>query len=289
MEGLPGDLTLFPAGSDVTLLPQEADTAWKSAYRDYIQKDLLDTANNSGTGPLMEQAQYYLFDANGDATPELWIDYMFTYAGQRLCTYAGGRSLSSPSPQVPCPICLERNCLLAPGGGWMSITTCSTASRTAASSRPPGGTTPQTSKPATPAATLSLTTPGTAPPSPPPPTGTIWPPCLTRPGRKPLGNPGPLLPGNPGAAGPITPRFPQKSAQNPSLRLFTGWDSGIIGNIFGNPKERSLSMKKRLLSLALALCLVCSLLPGTALAAGENPFHRRARQPLGPRRHHLRL
>lgn len=31
-------------------------------------------------------------------------------------------------------------------------------------------------------------------------------------------------------------------------------------------------MKKRLLSLALALCLVCSLLPGTALAAGENPF-----------------
>ena len=31
-------------------------------------------------------------------------------------------------------------------------------------------------------------------------------------------------------------------------------------------------MKKRLLSLALALCLVCSLPPGTALAAGENPF-----------------
>lgn len=31
-------------------------------------------------------------------------------------------------------------------------------------------------------------------------------------------------------------------------------------------------MKKRLLSLALALCLVCSLLPGTAPAAGENPF-----------------
>ena len=31
-------------------------------------------------------------------------------------------------------------------------------------------------------------------------------------------------------------------------------------------------MKKRLLSLALALCLVCSLHPGTALAAGENPF-----------------
>ena len=31
-------------------------------------------------------------------------------------------------------------------------------------------------------------------------------------------------------------------------------------------------MKKRRLSLALALCLVCSLLPGTALAAGENPF-----------------
>lgn len=31
-------------------------------------------------------------------------------------------------------------------------------------------------------------------------------------------------------------------------------------------------MKKRLLSLALALCLVCSLLPGTALTAGENPF-----------------
>ena len=31
-------------------------------------------------------------------------------------------------------------------------------------------------------------------------------------------------------------------------------------------------MKKRLLSLALALFLVCSLLPGTALAAGENPF-----------------
>lgn len=31
-------------------------------------------------------------------------------------------------------------------------------------------------------------------------------------------------------------------------------------------------MKKRLLSLALALCLVCSLLPGTALAAGEKPF-----------------
>ena len=31
-------------------------------------------------------------------------------------------------------------------------------------------------------------------------------------------------------------------------------------------------MKKRLLSLALALCLVCSLLSGTALAAGENPF-----------------
>ena len=90
MEGLPGDLTLFPAGSDVTLLPQEDNTAWKAAYRDYIQEDLLDTANNSGTGPLMEQAQYYLFDANGDATPELWIDYMFTYAGQRLCTYAGG-------------------------------------------------------------------------------------------------------------------------------------------------------------------------------------------------------
>lgn len=31
-------------------------------------------------------------------------------------------------------------------------------------------------------------------------------------------------------------------------------------------------MKKRLLSLALALCLALSLLPGTALAAGENPF-----------------
>lgn len=31
-------------------------------------------------------------------------------------------------------------------------------------------------------------------------------------------------------------------------------------------------MKKRILSLALALCLALSLLPGTALAAGENPF-----------------
>ena len=31
-------------------------------------------------------------------------------------------------------------------------------------------------------------------------------------------------------------------------------------------------MKKRILSLALALCLALSLLPGTALAAGEHPF-----------------
>ena len=116
MEGLPGDLTLFPAGSDVTLLPQEADTAWKAAYRDYIQKDLLDTANNSGTGPLMEQAQYYLFDANGDATPELWIDYMFTYAGQRLCTYAGGQVVVQPITAGALSYLPGENCLLASGG-----------------------------------------------------------------------------------------------------------------------------------------------------------------------------
>ena len=116
MEGLPGDLTLFPAGSDVTLLPQEDNTAWKAAYRDYIQKDLLDTANNSGTGPLMEQAQYYLFDANGDATPELWIDYMFTYAGQRLCTYAGGQVVVQPITAGALSYLPGENCLLASGG-----------------------------------------------------------------------------------------------------------------------------------------------------------------------------
>lgn len=116
MEGLPGDLTLFPAGSDVTLLPQEADTAWKAAYRDYIQEDLQDTANNSGTGPLMEQAQYYLFDANGDATPELWIDYMFTYAGQRLCTYAGGQVVVQPITAGALSYLPGENCLLASGG-----------------------------------------------------------------------------------------------------------------------------------------------------------------------------
>ena len=47
-------------------------------------------------------------------------------------------------------------------------------------------------------------------------------------------------------------------------------------------------MKKRLCSLALALCLALSLVPGAA-AAGLQPLLGRARQPLGPQRGDLRL
>lgn len=95
------------------------DTGWKQAYRDYIQEDLRDTAGSGGTDSLMEEARYYLFDVNGDQVPELFIDYMFTYAGQRLCTYSDGQvkeqSLYATS-SGGLSYLLGENLLLASGG-----------------------------------------------------------------------------------------------------------------------------------------------------------------------------
>lgn len=70
---------------------QETDMGWKQAYRDYIVQDIEKTAGNGNITSLIDEARYFLFDANGDNTPELWIDYMFTYAGNRLCTFSNGK------------------------------------------------------------------------------------------------------------------------------------------------------------------------------------------------------
>ncbi len=79
-----------PPSNGLTFVPA-ADTAWKSAYRAYIQEDLIATSGGGSTADLRKEVRYYLFDGNGDQTPELWMDYVFTYAGQRLCTYDGSQ------------------------------------------------------------------------------------------------------------------------------------------------------------------------------------------------------
>ena len=79
-----------PPASGETFVPA-ADTDWKSAYRAYIQEDLIATSGGGSTADLRKEARYYLFDGNGDQIPELWMNYVFTYAGQRLCTYDGSQ------------------------------------------------------------------------------------------------------------------------------------------------------------------------------------------------------
>lgn len=67
------------------------DMGWRSAYRNYIMQDMEKTANGGDSSSLMREARYLLFDANEDNIPELLIDYGFSYASDRLCTYTDGK------------------------------------------------------------------------------------------------------------------------------------------------------------------------------------------------------
>lgn len=86
------------AGNSVTVAPDfsvEAAEApqepaassqepWEKAYLDFLVQDVLEMQ-----GQVQEDAQYYLLYLNNDAIPELYINYGFTYAGAKICTWDG--------------------------------------------------------------------------------------------------------------------------------------------------------------------------------------------------------
>lgn len=104
--------SLVPA----TAQAAEDTAAWAKAYREYIQQDLQDTANNSETEGLKRDAVYFLFDVNGDSIPELWIDYIYTYAGKRLCTYSNGDVVVQHISSGSISYLPKENLVLASGG-----------------------------------------------------------------------------------------------------------------------------------------------------------------------------
>ena len=66
--------------------PQETETshqeAWERAYLDFIVQD--DTMIDVGYA---DEVRYYLLNLDSDAIPELYINYGFTYAGAKICTW----------------------------------------------------------------------------------------------------------------------------------------------------------------------------------------------------------
>lgn len=68
--------------------PQETETshqeAWERAYLDFIVQD--DTMIDVGYA---DEVRYYLLNLDSDAIPELYINYGFTYAGAKICTWDG--------------------------------------------------------------------------------------------------------------------------------------------------------------------------------------------------------
>lgn len=68
--------------------PQETETshqeAWERAYLDFIVQD--DTMIDVGYA---DEVRYYLLNLDNDAIPELYINYGFTYAGAKICTWDG--------------------------------------------------------------------------------------------------------------------------------------------------------------------------------------------------------
>lgn len=72
------------------------DDSWRQAYCDYILHGLFEEDPSMGwTFEMSTKSTYYLFDANGDNVPELWIDNPFTPVGGRLCTYVNGEVVTS--------------------------------------------------------------------------------------------------------------------------------------------------------------------------------------------------
>lgn len=86
------------AGTNVTVSPefipneleelQEMETShqedWERAYLDFIVQD--DTMIDVGYA---DEVRYYLLNLDSDAIPELYINYGFTYAGAKICTWDG--------------------------------------------------------------------------------------------------------------------------------------------------------------------------------------------------------
>lgn len=68
--------------------PQETETshqeAWERAYLDFIVQD--DTMIDVGYA---DEVRYYLLNLDSDAIPELYINYGFTCAGAKICTWDG--------------------------------------------------------------------------------------------------------------------------------------------------------------------------------------------------------
>lgn len=78
----------FPV--EATEAPQEpvasSQEPWEKAYLDFLVQDVLEMQ-----GQVQEDAQYYLLYLNKDAIPELYINYGFTYAGAKICTWDGNQ------------------------------------------------------------------------------------------------------------------------------------------------------------------------------------------------------
>ncbi|MBQ6540837.1 MAG: hypothetical protein IJL71_07415 [Oscillospiraceae bacterium] len=63
---------------------------WKTAYTDFINDNRLGMDGSFG----FESYGFYLVDINGDAIPELYVDYLTTAGGSELATYADGKVVS---------------------------------------------------------------------------------------------------------------------------------------------------------------------------------------------------
>ena len=63
-------------------IPTLTSSEWKQAYIDYI--------NEHRDQPMADDFLYKLVDINGDAIPELYVNYGTTAAGDAICTYAEG-------------------------------------------------------------------------------------------------------------------------------------------------------------------------------------------------------
>ncbi len=59
------------------------ENGWRQAYLDFIEQD------TQGEPDLRGSAKYQLIYIDDDDIPELWIDYGFTYAGGKICTFDG--------------------------------------------------------------------------------------------------------------------------------------------------------------------------------------------------------
>ena len=66
--------------------PEIADYSWKPAYIDYIERNT--KTYDSWSGTYVEE--FKLIDINGDAIPELYINFMYGYAGNSVISYYNG-------------------------------------------------------------------------------------------------------------------------------------------------------------------------------------------------------